>query len=135
MVSEVVHNGDPVYLCFDLQPALNAAESGKRLGNRCRSNAVMRCQGRGGGRVPDVVFSGQRELEIGPRLAVAQYRPRRPLGLELHVRDSPCGRLASAVAFDWAERFRQAALDALAGVETDDASTAGPEGYTALAGG
>ena len=73
MMGEVVYDSDSVDLGFHLEPPLDAAEGCERLGDRCWRNAVIGSQRRGGSRVPDVVFAGERELEIGPRLAISQH--------------------------------------------------------------
>ena len=69
MVREVVNDRDPVDFGLHLQPPLHAAKSLERLRNRLFRNSIIRCQRRRRGRIPDVVFSAQRELELGPQFS------------------------------------------------------------------
>ncbi len=75
MMRKIVDDRDAVDFRLHFQPALHAAKSLQRFSNRIFRNSVARRQRCGGGRIPDVVFSAERKLEIRPGLSIADHRP------------------------------------------------------------
>ena len=112
MMRKVVDDGDAVHLRLDFEATLHALESLQRGGDGFFGNAAGSGQRRGGGRVPDVVFAGQRKFEVGPGLTVVQDGPGGAGGFEAQVGDPPVRARAGAIALDRAEGFGQTALQA-----------------------
>ena len=75
MMREVVDDGDAVDLRLHFEAALYALECLQRGGDRFFRNAAGCCQRGRRGRVPDVVFTGQRKFEVSPCSAVVQNCP------------------------------------------------------------
>ena len=75
MMGEVVDDGDAVDLRFHFETALYALECFEGGGDFFFRNAVGERHHGGCGCVPDVVFAGQGEFEIGPGTIFVQHGP------------------------------------------------------------
>src|SRR5579872_6661780 len=109
---EVVDDGDAVDLGFDFEAALDAFEGLERGGDAFFRDAARKSESRGGGGVPDVVFAGQCEFEVGPGLVVVEHSPRSTAGIETEISDFPVGTRAGTIAIHRAECLRENALEA-----------------------
>src|SRR5579871_1804767 len=106
MMREVVDDGDAVHLRFDFETALHALECLQRGGDCIFWNSAGESEsGRRGG-VPNVVFAGKGELEVGPLFAIVKDGPGGTVGNEAEVGHFPIRSSARAVAIDRAEGLR-----------------------------
>src|SRR6185312_11219699 len=94
------------------------------------------CQSGGGGRVPHVVFSGERKLKISPRFALVQNGPTCPRRLRADIGNPPSAfRIGiGTVALHAAKRTGNAALHAFSRIECDQITSARNQVYQPLKG-
>ena len=124
VMRKVIDDGDAIHLGANFEAALHALEGLQRGGNLFFRNSASRRQRCRRGRIPHVVFTRQRKLEVGPRFAVAQNRPCRACRIEPQIGNSPGRILARSVSLHWTKRPGQAAFDTLACIEGDNAAAA-----------
>src|SRR5271169_5115919 len=132
---KVIYNRDPVHLGADFQPALYALESLQRSRDLLSGNAATGSHRGGGGCVPHVVLTCQAILELCPRGSIAHDDPRGAPGFEMQVGDSPRCIGAGTISLHRAERASKTTLEAVSGIESDDAAAARHEVHQALEGG
>src|ERR1700730_13238241 len=132
MMREIVDDRDAVDLSFYFQTALHALELFKCAGNNVYRNPVIRSHSRRRRGVPDVVFASQRKLKLRPGFSVLQDRPSSAIGFQLQICDPPCCVVRSSITLHGTKSLRKRALDAVAGIEGDDASAARDEIHETL---
>ena len=121
MMREVVDNGNAVHFRAHFEATLHALERLKRCSDLFFRNAVVEASAAAAVAFQTLYSPPRANSKSAPRLAFCSAQTRLCVGSrrKLATRHVAFGR---AIAFDRAEGLRDATLDALTGVEGDDAS-------------